>query len=365
MTTFFELIQEDGFRSFVSRRIADGTQTAYSFSPVLPPLYKYRSLSTFAVDDILNNKITLTSIGEFNDIFDGAIHQYGTMEEIERAAEANWAKMEAHRVAAHFPDGLLQRDSIVEPYIEHLKTESRLKFRQLDYLGTYVCCFSEDNGSTLMWAHYADLNKGICIEYDFNKLPSANGNLLRKSIFPVAYTPKPIDVADLLTDSGNQIIYQYALDAAVLCTALNKASMWNYEREWRIVWVLPSSSEYDQRLTINSLIKPSKIYFGYHFLKPFFYYNYKNQSEYKKCTEIVKQVIALTAFMQKQSIKAAVMVPLIGSYQIKPHDISVSELYGFVLQHFHDEQPQSMRYYYTVHDCLMDIIELTQEAVHV
>ena len=150
MITFLELIQNDGFRSFVSKRIENGIQKPYMFPPVLPPLYRYRSLSTHAIDDIINNKITLNSIGEFNDVFDGAIHQYGTMEEIEAAAEAWWTEMENHRIAAHLPDGLLRRDDIVKPYIEHLKTESRLKFRELDYLGTYVCCFSKENNSTLM-----------------------------------------------------------------------------------------------------------------------------------------------------------------------------------------------------------------------
>lgn len=361
MITFLELIQNDGFRSFVSKRIENGIQKPYMFPPVLPPLYRYRSLSTHAIDDIINNKITLNSIGEFNDVFDGAIHQYGTMEEIEAAAEAWWTEMENHRIAAHLPDGLLRRDDIVKPYIEHLKTESRLKFRELDYLGTYVCCFSKENSSTLMWAHYADSNKGLCIEYDFNKLPIQRGDLLRKSIFPVAYTSEPIDVRDLLSEAGSQI-YQYPLDAAILCTALNKASMWQYEQEWRIVWVLASALEKDQRLTINSLIMPSKLYFGYHFLRQFFYYNFKSDSEYNRCKEIMKKFMELVDFMRKNKIGAAVMAPSIGSYHFKPYDISADELYGFMLQHFHDGRPESMRYYYTVHDYLMDLLEKSEES---
>ena len=364
MITFLDLIQNDGFRSFVSKRIEDGTQKPYMFPPVLPLLYKYRSLSMHAIDDIVNNKITLTSIGEFNDIFDGAIHQYGSLEEIEAAAEAWWTEMETHRIAARLPGGLLRRDDIVKPYIEHLKTEARLKFRELDYLGTFVCCFSKENSSTLMWAHYADSNKGLCIEYDFNKLPIPKGDLLRSSIFPVAYTSEPIDVGDLLSETGSQI-YQYPLDAAVLCTALNKASVWQYEQEWRIIWVLASSLEMDQRLTINSLIVPSKLYFGYHFLRPFFYYNYTSDSEYKKCKEIINKFMELVAYMQNNKIRAAVMTPSIGSYKFIPYDISPDALYGFMLQHFQDGQPESMRYYYTVHDYLMDLLERSEEGTHV
>ena len=229
MITFLDLIKKEDFREFVSKRIAGVAGKSYSFPVSFPKLYRYRSLSSYAIDDIINNKITLSSIGEFNDIFDGAIHQYGSKQEIEEAAEEKWTRMEAMRINAHLPEGLLQREDIVNPYIIHFTKESLYRFRMLDYLGTYVCCFSIDNTSTLMWAHYADSNKGVCIEYDFNELPVEN--LLRKSIFPVAYTTEPISVADLINDNGHQI-YQYPLDAAVLCTALNKSSIWQYEKEW-------------------------------------------------------------------------------------------------------------------------------------
>lgn len=364
MITFFDLIQKEDFRDYVSKRIASGSHEAYSFPKTLPLLYKYRSLSAYAVDDIVNNKLSLTAIGDFNDIYDGAIHQYGTMEDIEKAAEAKWNEMKAHRIAAHLPEDILRRDDIVKPYIDHFKTESRLKFRELDFLGTYVCCFSTDNCSTLMWAHYADSNRGISIEYDFNQLPTPNENLLYKSIFPVAYTSDPIDIADLLTDKSSHI-YQYPLDAAVLCTALNKSTIWKYEREWRIVWVLASSSEEVRRLPINLPARPSKVSLGYHFLKSFFYYSYKNAPERKNCKDKIIKFLELIAFLKKNGIPVAIMVPSIGSYQFVQRNIPIDELYGFMLHHFQDEEPESMRYYYTVHDHLMNLIDKVQEVTHV
>lgn len=32
-----------------------------------------------------------------------------------------------------------------------------------------VCCFSKSNESLLMWAHYADSHKGICLEYEVDE----------------------------------------------------------------------------------------------------------------------------------------------------------------------------------------------------
>ena len=186
MITFFDLIQDDEFRHFVSKQIEARSHERYLLPSVLPMLYRYRSFSSYAVDDIVNDKITLTSIGEFNDIFDGAIHQYGTKEEIERAAEARWLEMETIRKAARLPDGVLPRDAVVKPYIKHFKTESRLKFRELDSLGTYVCCFSQDNSSTLMWAHYADSNNKrgyLCIIIILHRLVFFLGDQMLHKVF--------------------------------------------------------------------------------------------------------------------------------------------------------------------------------------
>lgn len=361
MISFFDLVQKDDFRRFVEARIATHTDEAYCFPASLPKLYKYRSLSSHAIDDIINGKIMMTSIGDFNDVFDGAIHQYGSKEEIEKAAIRKWDEMETHRVAARIPAGFLKRDDIVIPYMEYFKTESRLKFRVLDFLGTYVCCFSKDNTSTLMWAHYADSNKGICIEYEFDKLPP--GNLLRDSIFPVAYTEIPINLRDLLEDKQNKV-YTYPIDAAVLCSALNKAKIWEYEQEWRIIFVLASSSENTQRLSINSVIHPSSIYLGYHFLKPFFYYDYKNTAEYEKCSKRIEKFIKLISHLQDYSIPVYIMTPVISSYRFKPYTIPADALLGFMFQFFDENRPEDIKYYYTLHDHLMDIIEKEQETTH-
>ena len=362
MITFFDLVQRNDFRNFVSNRISNASEVGYAFPRELPRLYKYRSLSSYAVDDIINGKLSFSAIGEFNDIFDGAMHLYGSKQEIEKAAEAKWAEIERLQNASHFPEGLLRKESIVIPYLEYFKTQSRLKFRELDYLGTYVFCLSEEKTSTLMWAHYADSNKGICVEYDFNQLSIRN--LLRSLLFPVAYTAEPINLSDLLADTGNQL-YPYPLDAAVLCAALNKAAMWRYEKEWRMVFVAASSSEKERRLHINSFVQPSKVFLGYHFLKPFFYYNYRNQSEIDNCEERIRKFMELLSYLRNNSIPIAVMVPAIGSYQFIPCDIPTDELYEFMLKHFQDEQAECMRYYYTIHDCLMDLIEETQENAHV
>jgi Protein of unknown function (DUF2971) len=90
-----------------------------------------------------------------------------------------------------------------------------------------VCCFSESYSSPLLWSHYGDQHKGLCLGYTTNRNP----------------TPKMQKVAY----GGNR-----AIATSVLCSAfllentaaiesvdrdvlLRKATGWKYEGEWRLI----------------------------------------------------------------------------------------------------------------------------------
>ena len=355
MITFLDLLQDNDFRTFVEKRLVIGTKNpTYSFPKVFPALYKYRPMSKYAVDDILAGQMTATSIGEFNDLFDGAMHHYGTKEECTHSAEEKWMEFEKIRIAAGLSDSLLEHDNYVGMYTEYFKTESRLKFRELDYLGTYVCCLSSKCDATLMWAHYANSNTGICVEYDFND--QRLKPLYKKMIFPVAYSQEPVDLRDLLADEKHQV-YQYPLDAAVLCAALNKATAWSYENEWRLVLVCLTAKDHECRLPLIAPSVPKSIAFGYHFLKPFFYYNNKNKQEQNSAAEHLVDMVRLLRYMKAQQIPALIMAPSIGGYTLVRKSIEVDSLMQLISRYFKDNDPENMRFYYVVHDKLMNLLE--------
>lgn len=92
-----------------------------------------------------------------------------------------------------------------------------------------VCCLSTSNKNRLMWSHYADSHKGICIEYDFSEC-SKNGN----QPFPVYYSnarPKfPWKAAIEQTPEMQREATVHFMKAL-----LTKDEAWSYEREWRIL----------------------------------------------------------------------------------------------------------------------------------
>lgn len=354
MITFFDLLQQDEYRDLVSKRLLLASNTAYSFPETLPKLYQYKPLSKYAIDDICSGQITATSIGEFNDLFDGAFHRYGTEKERMIAAEKEWDKLESLRKAANTSDLGIEHDYYVGLFKDHYKTDSRLKFRMLDYLGTYVSCFSSENDSVLMWSHYAKSNTGICVEYNFNNLPV--NHLLTKSIFPVRYTDSPVVLSDLLDDE-NQKTFTYPLETAVLCAALNKAAVWSYESEWRLVWVLALMKNMPRRLPLKTTILPTRIYFGYHFLRPLFYY--LSDIEYEQAKNNVEQLWRLINYMDNNNITMSVMMPYVGQYSLKPMEVRINQFKKFLIQNFDDNEPEEIQYYHTVHDEFKDLLEGT------
>lgn len=114
-----------------------------------------------------------------------------------------------------------------------------------------VCSFSTRYDSLLMWAHYADNHKGICIEYNTTEFEYSDYRA--RFLFPVIYTDKLLDVTDLLVGDSKDInIYRYTLSS--LC----KSECWSYEHEWRLVFphgVIENEQSYHYN-------RPSRVYLG-------------------------------------------------------------------------------------------------------
>ncbi|EJT6665860.1 DUF2971 domain-containing protein [Clostridium perfringens] len=101
-----------------------------------------------------------------------------------------------------------------------------------------IACLSETNDNILMWSHYANNHKGICLEYDFEEINNIS------TIFPVIYSNNTCDISDdILNENYNFIIQK----------VLTKAENWKYENEWRIVVQNKDESQ------IGLLIKTPKV----------------------------------------------------------------------------------------------------------
>ncbi|MEO8410362.1 MAG: DUF2971 domain-containing protein [Propionivibrio sp.] len=90
-----------------------------------------------------------------------------------------------------------------------------------------VLSFAERWDCPLMWSHYADEHRGLCIEYDASDSAFVN-------LRPVDYRrPRSIKVSDLIEWKIKQSASARQKIAETFFLA--KAPQWRYEREWRDV----------------------------------------------------------------------------------------------------------------------------------
>lgn len=149
------------------------------------------------------------------------------------------------------------------------------KFEQMKDLA-YMTCFAEEKENVLMWSHYADSNKGICIEYDLNQIDTDPYGILRHT-FPVIYSNRRRlvrDIDSLLSsylEIKRAIAEEYVYEGEELLDDLIplfliKGDMWQYEKEWRVLYTIKNLYNADDKVLYNgNLWFPciSGIYLGY------------------------------------------------------------------------------------------------------
>lgn len=120
-------------------------------------LYKYRSISS--LDKILiNNSLWFSKPEDFNDPFDcRIIHdtQNSVKEITDYLIRNNIPSFEAKKTAVEYKNN---RPKELSEIITKTVDEQISK--------TGVCCFSTVNDNILMWSHYSESHKGVCLKFD-------------------------------------------------------------------------------------------------------------------------------------------------------------------------------------------------------
>ncbi len=82
---------------------------------------------------------------------------------------------------------------------------------------TRLCAMTQDYRSPVVWAHYADEHRGICLELDTDEIDTSDGIL------------KPVTYSNTVPVLGHNT------GAHVREAFLNKTEEWAYENEWRYI----------------------------------------------------------------------------------------------------------------------------------
>ena len=186
-------------------------------------IYKYRSLSgpcgRQAIERaLINNELYWQSPASFNDPFDcSPVLYFGDS----RAQRAKFHKGATAKIHDNRPRIIRRLDRSVLDREPASKTEDRLKAAWHEWLSdTAVACFSEVHDDPLMWAHYADSHRGVCLIFD-----EIATEQTQWFAFPIVYQEARPRVN--LTLFNNPKIMEQGL--------LLKSNHWSYEREQRMI----------------------------------------------------------------------------------------------------------------------------------
>lgn len=136
-------------------------------------------------------------------------------------------------------DCLGLNDSIAELYnlIEDIPQKTFFpKMKEVISTLTASCFSTSGWDNQLMWSHYANSYKGICVEYDFNEMNDFIG-----FVYPITYSLNRPVVS--LSDFGiegidiksNEMIYGDTNMSKIMEFFCTKNKCWEYEKEWRIL----------------------------------------------------------------------------------------------------------------------------------
>lgn len=206
-------------------------------------LYRYRSLAgkqkEWAKDAVLNSKHYFSSPNAFNDPFDcrPVFRFSGSKKELVKYYEGVLSRQAPQLSRRERREEARRR--IGEPKTNPRNPDNLVGMHDLyDQMVTSkigVLCLSETCSDILMWSHYADSHRGICLKF------CATGNVIETSQ-PVRYSnSRPV------INPSNQT-QDEMLDHAIF----TKSEHWSYEQEWRLIQYNKGSGTY--RIPRNDLI---------------------------------------------------------------------------------------------------------------
>lgn len=189
----------------VVKKVVDGQLAAQ--------LYKYRSLSNeskeYTLDIFRKCELYFSAPNSFNDPFDCKIRP------IVKSRE-QLAKNIAKSHSLPYDNDEVENAVKADPTIE-----TRLIKAVDDVMNTHgICCFSERSSDILMWSHYSDCHKGICLGFEVMKDPDFFDypiNVNYQDTYPIV---------DMSVDQGIVKYLNVLLET--------KYSEWAYEKEVRV-----------------------------------------------------------------------------------------------------------------------------------
>ena len=195
---------------------------------VPPKLYKYRPWGGYTDSIFTKQELYFAAPMEFNDPFDCGFHihcQGDLNQEVlaacafkdVRAKHPEWTREEMVEAAEQVGA------AIATDHLGDVTAIFKKKLAQVTNMKVGILSLAERSDDILMWSHYANCHRGVCIEFRTD----ADSRMFSRAQ-PVIYRD---DYPHL---NLREVVESKTLRAAADWT-LTKSSEWKYEKEWRVL----------------------------------------------------------------------------------------------------------------------------------
>ena len=188
-------------------------------------LYKYKSINDSTKKLLTDGELYFPSIGMLNDPFEGSIpyifdqseltaeNIFLFMHEVAKEDHPDWTEEQiCQYVYEEQKRGLLFDD-------KHLQQQNKETVEDVEKLFG-ILSLTTNRNNFLMWSHYTESHKGICIGFDVNKV----NDIVSGTLGSVVYDDK-LPIKHL---NSNVIEFITGL-------LFTKSKVWEYEDEYRLV----------------------------------------------------------------------------------------------------------------------------------
>ena len=172
-------------------------------------LYKFRPINKYLIESLVTRSLYFPKPDELNDPFDCRV-------DLKRVLKR--AELSAIGARKNFLISVLCNPQFFENW-------------ESIFHNIGVCSFSRVNAHTLLWSHYADAHKGVCLEYQFQTSYFLTTEFNLTAAGNVEYHPDPL----------TEWLKNVPMDRTSFVTELihkhlkTKSPAWEYEKEARII----------------------------------------------------------------------------------------------------------------------------------
>ena len=182
--------------------------------PEIKSLYKYKPINQFTLDIIANDRIFYPLPGSFNDPFDTKC-SFKNKSALTQTADEK-------KIAQAFPD---ENPSDITVFTRTDLTQEIDVFKnRLNNFG--ILSLTGNAKNILMWSHYAEDHKGICIEFERNEVNGLGDSGKTKK---VNYTKNYPSL------SSKTLLSKKDTESSLMRVLYTKSESWSYEQEWRML----------------------------------------------------------------------------------------------------------------------------------